>query len=78
MSQKASVIIATCLAILFPACTEKSEAQKAEDERAAEREKKRVQAIQVYQEFIKAYPDDPRAEEAKRKLAALEAAGKKK
>lgn len=78
MSPKIPVLIAICLAFLFPACGEKSEMEKAEEERAVEREKKRVQAIQTYQDFIKAYPDDPRAEEAKRKLAALEAAGKKK
>jgi hypothetical protein len=61
--------VATCL---LPACGEKSEAEKAEDERALIREERRKQAIQVYQTLAKEYPDDPHAAEAKQRAAALQ------
>jgi len=63
-----------CVAIVLPACTEKSEAEKAEDERVLIREEKRKQAIQIYQTLAKEYPDDPKADQAKEKADALQSA----
>jgi hypothetical protein len=71
MSLKPSALAAACLAMLLPACGEKSEAEKAEDERKLIREEKRKQAVQIYQTLAKEYPDDPRAEDAKQKAATL-------
>ena len=67
-----------CAALLFPSCGEKSEAEKAEEERAGIREERRKKAIEYYQTLAKEYPDDPKAPDAKQKAAALEAMAPKK
>ena len=77
MSRKFLAPALACAALLFPSCGEKSEAEKAEGERSTIREEKRKKAIEVYQTFAKEYPDNPKAEEAKKHAAALEAAAKK-
>lgn len=69
---------ALCATLLFTACGEKSEAEKAEEERAIVREDKRKRAVELYKSFAKEYPDDPKAAEAKQKAAALEAMAPKK
>lgn len=67
-----------CAALLFPSCGEKSEAEKAEEERAGIREERRKKAIEYYQTLAKEYPDDPKAADAKQRAAALEAMAPKK
>ena len=57
---------------------EKSEAEKADEERVGLREEKRKKAIEVYKTLAKEYPDDPKVAEAKQKAAALEALAPKK
>ena len=57
---------------------EKSEAEKADEERSVLREEKRKKAIEVYKTLAKEYPDDPKSAEAKQKAAALEALAPKK
>jgi hypothetical protein len=69
---------ALCSAFLLSSCGEKTEAEKAEEERAGLREEKRKKAIDLYKTLAKEYPDDPKAAEAKQKAAALEAAAPKK
>ena len=64
--------------LLLPACKEKTEAEKAEDERALIREERRKKAVEVYKTLAKEYPDDPKAAEAQQKAAALEALAPKK
>ena len=78
MFRKLIVLATPCAALLLCSCTEKSEAEKAEDERAAVREEKRKRAVLAYQTFAKEYPDHPKAEEARRKAAELEAMAPKK
>ncbi len=78
MSRKSILLTALTAALLLPACSEKSEAEKAEEERAAIREERRKKAIEVYRTLAKEYPDDPKAAEAKQKAAALEALAPKK
>ncbi len=78
MSRIFILLPALCTALLFTACGEKSEAEKADEERAALREEKRKRAVEVYRTFAEQYPDDPKAAEAKQKAAALEAAAPKK
>src|SRR2546421_12217288 len=75
--RKFSSLAVACVALVFPACSEKSEAEKAEEERVLIREEKRQQAIQIYQTLAKEYPDDPKADEAKEKAAALQRAAPK-
>ena len=67
-----------CAALLLPSCGEKTEAEKAEDERTAVREEKRKKSIEHWQTLAKEYPDSPKAAEAKQKAAALEAMAPKK
>ena len=78
MSRTSTILPALCMALLFTACGEKSEAEKADEERAVLRDEKRKRAIEVYRTFAKEYPDDPKAAEALQKAAALEAAAPKK
>ena len=73
MSRKILLLTALSAAILLPGCKDKSEAEKAEDERAILREAKRKKAIEIYKTIAREYPDDPKAAEAKQKAAALEA-----
>jgi hypothetical protein len=73
-----TVLASSCVALLLGACSEKSEAEKADDERASVREEKRKRAVQLYQTLAKEYPDHPKAEEAKQRAAALEALAPKK
>ena len=73
MSRKLLLLTALGAAIFLPGCKEKSEAEKAEDERGTLREAKRKKAIDVYKTIAREYPDDPKAAEAKQKAAALEA-----
>ena len=77
MSRKSLALAVACAALLFPSCGEKSEAEKAEEERSGIREERRKKAIEIYQTLAKEYPDNPKAEEAKKHAAALEAAAKK-
>lgn len=67
-----------CAVVFLPACGEKSEAEKADEERAVIREERRKKAVEIYRQIAKDYPDDPKAAEAKQKAAALEAAAPKK
>jgi protein involved in sex pheromone biosynthesis len=67
-----------CAAIFLSACGEKSEAEKADEERAGIREERRKKAIEIYRQIAKEYPDDPRAAEAQQHAAALEAQAPKK
>ncbi len=69
---------ALCATFLLSSCGEKSEAEKADEERAGLREEKRKRAVEIYKTLAKEYPDDPKAAEAKQKAAALEAAAPKK
>ncbi len=78
MSRPFILLPALCTVLLFTACGEKSEAEKADEERALIRDEKRKRAIEVYRNFAKEYPDDPKAAEALQKAAALEAAALKK
>jgi hypothetical protein len=72
MSRK--LLLAPLLAVAFlSACSEKSEAEKADEERAVIREERRKKAVEIYKQIAKEYPDDPKAEEAKAKAKALEA-----
>jgi hypothetical protein len=78
MFRKFFLLAPACAALLLGSCGEKSEAEKAEDERAGVREEKRKRAIEAYQTFAKEYPDHPKAAEARQKAAALEAMAPKK
>lgn len=78
MSRKTSLLTALGIAIFLPACGEKSEAEKADEERAVIRDEKRKKAIEFYKAIAEQYPDDPKAAEARQKAAALEAAAPKK
>ena len=57
---------------------EKTEAEKADEERSVLREEKRKKAAEIYRTIAKEYPDDPKVAEAKQKAAALEAQAPKK
>ena len=73
------LLLTTLSATFFlSACGEKTEAEKADEERVGLREEKRKKAVEVYQTFAKEFPDDPKAAEAKQKAAALEALAPKK
>jgi mannose/fructose-specific phosphotransferase system component IIA len=78
MSRTFILLTALGAALLLPACKEKSEAEKADEERAALRDEKRKKAVELYQTLAKEYPEDPNAAEAKKKAAALEAMAPKK
>ena len=78
MSRKFLLLTAIGATLFLPACGEKTEAEKADEERAVLREEKRKKAIEVYKTLAKEYPDDPKAAEAKQKAAALEALAPKK
>ncbi len=77
-SRKFPVLAVAGMALVLSGCAEKSEAEKAEEERVLIREEKRKQAIQIYQTLAKEYPDDPKADDAKQKAAALQSAAPKK
>ena len=72
------ILPALCATLLFTACGEKSEAEKAEEERGTVREEKRKRAAELYKSLAKEYPDDPKAAEARQKAAALDAMAPKK
>jgi len=77
MSRK--LLLAPIFAMLFlSACKEKTEAEKADEERAVIREDRRKKAAELYKQIAKEYPDDPKVEEAKQKASALEALAPKK
>jgi|GEM_PF-1153198 len=78
MSRNFILVSAVAAALLLPSCGEKSEAEKAEEERGGLREEKRKKAAELYRTLAKEYPDDPKAAEAKQKAAALEAQAPKK
>ena len=78
MSRTFILITALGAALLLPACKEKSEAEKADEERAVIREEKRKRAIEDYRSLAKEYPEDPKGAEATQKAAALEALAPKK
>jgi hypothetical protein len=78
MSRHSKIFPALCTALLFTACGEKSEAEKADEERAVLRDEKRKRAIEYYKSIAEQYPDDPKAAEAKQKAAALQALAPKK
>ena len=67
-----------CAVVFLSACSEKSEAEKADEERAVIREERRKKAVEIYRQIAKEYPDDPKAAEAKQRAAALEAQAPKK
>ncbi len=72
------IFTALSATLLFSSCGKKSEAEKAEEERAVVREEKRKRAAELYKTLAKEYPDDPKATEAKQKAAALDAMAPKK
>ena len=72
------ILTAIGATLLCSGCGEKSEAEKAEEERSAVREEKRKRAAELYKTLAKEYPDDPKAAEAKRKAEGLEAMAPKK
>ena len=79
MSRTLPLFSALSAALFLSACGgEKSEAEKADEERSVLREEKRKKAIEVYKTIAKEYPDDPKAAEANQKAAALEALAPKK
>jgi hypothetical protein len=78
MSRNFLLLPALGVMLFLSACGEKTEAEKADEERVGLREEKRKKAIEVYKTFAKEYPDDPKAAEAKQKAAALEALAPKK
>ncbi|MEO6742578.1 MAG: hypothetical protein ABIP20_20230 [Chthoniobacteraceae bacterium] len=78
MSRKLLLFTALSATFFLSACGEKSEAEKAEEERTGLRDEKRQKAIEYYKSLAKEYPDDPKAAEAKQKAAALEALAPKK
>jgi type IV secretory pathway VirB10-like protein len=79
MSRTFLLLPAFCATFLLSACSgEKTEAEKADEERAVLREEKRKKAVEIYKTIAKEYPDDPKAAEAKQKAAALEALAPKK
>jgi len=79
MSRNLPLLSALGAAFLVSACGgEKTEAEKADEERSVIREEKRKKAIDVYRTIAKEYPDDPKVAEAKQKAAALEALAPKK
>ena len=78
MSQKFPLLTALGAALFLSACGEKTEAEKADEERTGLREEKRKKAIEIYKTIAKEYPDDPKAAEARQKAAALEAQAPKK
>ena len=79
MSRNFLLLSALGAALFLSACGgEKTEAEKADEERSVLREEKRKKAIEVYKTIAKEYPDDPKAAEANQKAAALEALAPKK
>ena len=79
MSRNFLLLSALSATFFLSACGgEKTQAEKADEERAGLREEKRKKAIEVYKNFAKEYPDDPKVAEAKQKAAALEALAPKK
>ncbi len=78
MSRKTSLITALGIAMFLPACGEKSEAEKADEERVGLRDEKRKKAIEFYKSVAEQYPDDPKAADARQKAAALEVMASKK
>ena len=79
MSRKFPLLSALSATFFLSACGgEKTQAEKADEERAVLREEKRKKAVEVYQTLVKEYPDDPKVAEAKQKAAALEALAPKK
>jgi outer membrane protein assembly factor BamD (BamD/ComL family) len=65
-----------CLASLT-GCKKKSEAQLAEEQRAALRDTKRAEAAEAYKTLGEKFPDHPKAKEAAGKAAALATPAKK-
>lgn len=78
MFRKFLPLTALSAAFFLPGCGEKTEAEKADEERVALREEKRKKAVEIYNLIAKEYPDDPKAADAKQKAAALEAQAPKK
>ena len=78
MTRNFTILPALCTVLLFTACGEKSEAEKADEERAVLREEKRKRSVEYYKAIAEQYPEDAKAAEAKQKAAALEAAAPKK
>ena len=79
MSRHFILLSALSVTLFLSACEkQKTEAEKADEERALIREEKRKKAVEVYKMIIREYPDDPKAAEAKQKLSALEAMAPKK
>ena len=67
------LLATTCAVASLSGCKEKTEAEKADEERAVLREERRKKAVEIYQQIAKEYPDDPKAADAKHQAAALEA-----
>ena len=79
MSRKFPLLSALGAALFLSACGgEKTEAEKADEERSVLREEKRKKAAEIYRTIAKEYPDDPKVAEAKQKAAALDALAPKK
>ena len=79
MSRKFPLLSALGAALFLSACGgEKTEAEKADEERSVLREEKRKRSIEDYRKLVSEYPDDPKVAEAKQKAAALEAQAPKK
>ena len=79
MSRNFLLLSALGAALFLSACGgEKTEAEKADEERSVLREEKRKKAAEIYRTIAKEYPDDPKVAEAKQKAAALDALAPKK
>lgn len=78
MFRNFTILPALCTALLFTSCGEKSEEEKAEEERAVLRDEKRKRAVEYYKAIAEQYPEDAKAAEAKQKAAALEGMAPKK
>lgn len=70
------ITLLSLIAMLLTGCGKKTEAEIQEEERAALRAKKKEDARMLYNQLVKNYPDDPRADQARAKVKALETPAK--
>lgn len=73
-----STLIFSTIALLLAGCSEKTAAEKQEEERIKLREAKRLDAIKTYKRLATDFPDSEFAKQAADKAKALEAQAPKK
>jgi hypothetical protein len=79
MSFRTLTVATACIAaISLSGCGKKTAAELAEEERAAMKAEKRVEAGKVYQELAEKFPDHPKAKAAAMKAQAIQAPAQKK